>query len=66
MVQKMAYVGDSKRKTSTGFDQKYQAKNCSNCPLNGVCHKSKGNRVIKINVNLNRLKQQAHQLLNSE
>ncbi|HEX7365944.1 MAG TPA: IS1182 family transposase [Pelobium sp.] len=69
MGQKMEYIGDSKRKTSTGFEQtyrRYQAKNCSNCPLNGVCHKSKGNRVIEINVNLNRLKEKAHLLLNSE
>jgi endonuclease III len=35
--------------TTTGFPQqqtKYQAINCSHCPLNGVCHKSKGNRVV--------------------
>lgn len=69
MGQEMAYIGDIKKQTSTGFKQtyrKYQAKNCSTCPLNGVCHKSKGNRIIEINTNLNRLKHQAHQLLNSE
>ncbi|WP_218043683.1 transposase [Flavobacterium gawalongense] len=61
--------GDAKRKTSTGFEQttrKYQARNCSNCPLNGVYHKSKSNRVIEINVNLKKLKHKAHELLNSE
>ena len=44
MGQEMHYIGDSKRKTTTGFEQtsrKYQAQNCANCPLNGVCHKSK-------------------------
>ncbi|WP_218043817.1 transposase [Flavobacterium gawalongense] len=46
--------------------RKYQARNCSNCPLNGVCHKSKSNRVIEINVNLKKLKHKAHELLNSE
>ena len=69
MGQKMEYIGDGKRKTSTGFEQtsrRYQAKNCSNCPLNGVCHKAKGNRIIEINVRLNRLKDKAHLLLNSE
>lgn len=69
MGQSMHYIGDSKKKTSTGFEQtyrRYQAKNCHTCPLNGVCHKSAGNRIIEINVNLNRLKQQAHTLLNSE
>lgn len=69
MGQKMSYIGDSNKKTSTGFEQtykRYQAQNCSNCPLNGACHKAKGNRIIEINTNLNRLKQQAFQLLNSE
>lgn len=69
MGQTMHYIGDSKRKTSTGFEQtyrRYQAKNCHTCPLNGVCHKSQGNRIIEINVNLNRLKRQAHELLTSE
>ena len=69
MGQAMAYIGDSKKKTTTGFKQtyrRYQAKNCSNCPLNGVCHKSKENRIIEINASLNRLKERAHQLLNSE
>ena len=69
MGQEMHYIGESKRKTSTGFEQtsrKYQAKNCSNCPLNGVCHKSKTNRIIEINVNLFRHKQKAYELLNSE
>jgi transposase len=69
MGQAMGYIGDSKRKTSTGFEQtyrRYQARNCSTCPLNGACHKSKENRIIEINVNLNSLKQQAYQLLTSE
>jgi transposase len=69
MGQQMGYIGDGKKKTSTGFEQtvkRYQARNCANCPLNGVCHKSKGNRIIEINENLNRLKQKAHSLLNSE
>lgn len=69
MGQQMCYIGDSKRKTTTGFVQtsrRYQARNCAGCPLNGVCHRSKGNRIIEVNENLNRLKQQAHSLLNSE
>jgi transposase len=69
MGQKMHYIGDGKRKTSTGFEQtskRYQAKNCVNCPLNGACHKSQGNRIIEINEKLKRHKQAAYQLLNSE
>ena len=69
MGQTMNYIGESKKKTSTGFVQtakRYQAQNCANCPLGGACHKSKGNRIIEINENLNRQKQRAYELLNSE
>jgi hypothetical protein len=69
MGQQMAYIGDRIRKTITGFEQtvrRYQAKNCQSCPLNGACHKSQGDRIIQINVNLGRQKQQADELLKSE
>ena len=57
------------KKTTTGFKQtltRYQAKNCENCPIRAVCHKSKENRIIEVNENLNRLKQNAFEKLNSE
>lgn len=69
MGQSMDFVGTVKKRTTSGFEQhirRYQAKNCNNCPLNGVCHKSKGNRLIEINENLQRHKQKAHRLLNTE
>ena len=69
MGQPMHYIGDTTRKTSTGFEQtsrRYQAINCTNCPINGICHKSKYNRVIEINVRLQAYKQRAHEILNSE
>lgn len=69
MGQQMNFIGTSKKRTSTGFEQtvkRYQAGNCANCPLNGACHKSSANRIIEVNVNLNRLKQKAHERLNSE
>lgn len=69
MGQPMNLTGIIRQKTSTGFEQsihRYQAKNCSRCPLNGSCHKSKDNRIIEVNHNLNRHKQRASQLLNSE
>ena len=67
--QQMKFIGEFKRKNSTGFEQtikRYQAKNCKSCPLNGTCHKSQGNRTIEINENLNRQRLKAFQLLNSE
>lgn len=69
MGQQMNFIGTYIRKTSTGFEQsigRYQSINCANCPLNGACHKSKGNRTIEVNENLNRLKQKAYNLLNSD
>lgn len=69
MGQQMGFIGNYIRKTSTGFEQnvkRYQAKNCGKCPLNGACHKSKGNRIIEINENLKRQKQKAFELLNTE
>lgn len=69
MGQKMTFIGNTKHISSTGFEQslkKYQATNCTGCPLNGVCHKSKGNRTIEVNENLQVHKRQAYQLLNSE
>jgi len=69
MGQKMQYIGTTQKKSRNGFIQtyrRYQAKNCNNCPLNGACHKSNINRIIEINVNLNRQKQKAHELLNSQ
>lgn len=67
--QPMQHIGTTKKKTAAGFVQtidKYQAQNCMQCPLNGSCHKSQGNRIIEVNHNLNRYKQKVKELLNSE
>ena len=67
--QKMYNVGTHQRATSTGFIQNittYQAQNCSHCPLNGMCHKSKGNRQIQINHHLNHHKHKANENLQSQ
>ena len=69
MGQQMNFIGTYARKTTSGFEQtlkRYQARNCATCPLTGACHKSKGNRIIEINENLNQLKKQDYNLLNSE
>ena len=69
MGQHMQNIGTYKQKNKSGFEQtitKYQAKNCNGCPLRGVCHKSKHNRVAELNHNLIRLKKKAAQKLKSE
>jgi len=56
-------------KTKSGYQQTYhvyQAKNCGGCPLRGACHKSKANRKIEINWNLNKHREKARQKLLSE
>jgi len=69
MGQHMNNIGTHKRKNDSGFEQtinRYQAKNCQGCPLRGVCHKAKGNRIIEVNHNLNKHKQSAREKLTSE
>lgn len=65
----MKHIGETTRKTANGFKQtyqKYQASNCSGCPLREACHQQKGNRIIDINHRLRKLKQQANARLKSE
>ena len=69
MGQAMHHIGTCTQKTEAGYTRildKYQAKNCSKCPLNGVCHRSKGNRIIEVSHRGNELKQQAYENLTSE
>lgn len=69
MGQTMNCTGSYTKQTSTGFEQtikKYQAQNCNGCPLRGVCHQSKDNRVIEVNHNLIRHKAIAKEKLNTE
>jgi transposase len=69
MGQTMNCTGSYKKQTSTGFEQtikKYQAQNCNGCPLRGVCHQAKHNRVIEVNHNLIRHKAIAKEKLNTE
>lgn len=65
----MVYIGEGKKKTSTGFEQhtlRYQAVKCEGCPLKDQCHTSAGDRIIEVNPNLNRLKEAASKKLLSE
>lgn len=69
MGQRMEKIKEAKRTSSNGYEadvSKYQAAQCEGCPLRGMCHKSKGNRIIEINYRLKELKDKAKELLNSE
>jgi len=65
----MRHIGDQRSTTKAGYTQtvsRYQARNCTCCPLNGACHKAKGDRIIEVNHRLNQLKAQARERLTSE
>lgn len=67
--QAMELAEEKIKTTDNGYKQKikvYQAKNCTGCPLKGVCHKSEGNRRIEVNHDLKKYKQQARERLLSE
>lgn len=69
MGQPMDNIGKVKSKTASGYQQEqthYRARNCHGCPLRGPCHKSSGNRVIKINHKLQKYRRKARALLHSE
>lgn len=68
MGQAMENIGSYKRQTTDGFKQtitRYQAQNCKGCPLRGSCHKTKANRVIEVNHNLNKHRQIVRNMLTS-
>ncbi len=69
MGQVMHYIGDVKEKTRVGYIRelsRYQAANCSGCPLRGACHKSKGNRIVEVSHKLLMLRTKARENLLSE
>lgn len=69
MGQRMPLTGTEQVKTKSGYEKTihvYQAQNCRGCPLRRMCHKGKGNRVIRVNHKLDRYKARARELLTSE
>ncbi|MDD2594701.1 MAG: IS1182 family transposase [Bacteroidales bacterium] len=69
MGQHMTYIGSRHRKSETGYiseNRMYMARDCSRCPIKGVCTKAKGNRLLQINAHLLKQKQIVRDLLTSE
>jgi len=69
MGQSMKYIGNRNIKSKSGYVStvsRYQAQKCEGCPLRGKCHKSKTNRIIEVNHQLNQWRAQARERLNSE
>lgn len=66
MGQHLTYWYTAKTKSKNGYQSTarvYRAPRCEGCPLRGVCHKAKTDRIIKVNPNLQRHKEQARQNL---
>lgn len=66
MGQKMSFIGKRNKKTELGYHfvvSAYRAINCQGCPLRGLCHKSKENREIEVNHQLNEYRLQARDRL---
>src|SRR5690606_13595293 len=69
MGQVMNKIVESKQSTQTGYTRilsKYRAQNCDGCPQRVSCHKAKGNRVIEVSHEGQRLKRQAVERLQSD
>ena len=69
MGLKLTNIGTKKSKSELGYIStvtRYQAQNCQGCPLRGLCHQSKNNRIIEVNHKLQEYKKKARQKLLSE
>ena len=69
MGQKMVPVGNEKRMTRLGeeyWSTRYEAQDCSRCPLRGSCHKQKGNRSLSVSKEVLKYRRQARENLTSE
>ena len=69
MGQSMHKIGEKTEKKASGFEQRisrYQASNCTGCPLRGTCHRSKGNRIIEVNHNARHHREIIKSKLNSD
>jgi transposase len=66
MGQHLTYRRTAKTTSKNGYHSSlriYQAQRCEGCPLRGVCHKAKTDRIIQVNPNLQRHKEKARQNL---
>ncbi len=69
MGQKMRKVGERKKLSGNGYtieNSLYRAINCMGCPIRGVCHNWKTERVISVSHRGNHLKRRAKERLESD
>lgn len=66
MGQHLTYRFTTKTKSKNGYQsyvRVYRAQRCEGCPLRGMCHKAKTDRIIQVNPNLQRHKKIARENL---
>ena len=69
MGQVMNKIWEGEERTKSGYlrtGSKYRAQSCAGCPLRVGCHKGKGNRVIEVSHEGQRLKRAAVERLRSD
>ena len=70
MGQHLEFVKHIKEKSDLGYESTksvYRAKDCTRCPLRGMCYKGKHNaRIIEVNHRNNELRAMARELLTSD
>ena len=69
MGQKMERIGQTERLSQNKYIRQmaiYKAINCNGCPIRGVCHNQKAERIIKVSHTGNYLKRKAKQRLESD
>ena len=70
MGQHLEHIGDYASVSDLGYEStisKYKAKDCSKCPLRGLCYKGKADRrTIEVNHRNNELRAQARERLTSD
>lgn len=65
----MKNIGTKQKQTTSGFKQtitRYRTNKCNGCPLQAQCNPGNNTRIIEVNHNLNRLKNQADKRLKTK
>lgn len=69
MGQEMKRIGEKHKNSENNYSRKitfYEATNCTGCPVRGVCHNQKGNRIISVSHRGTYLRNKAKEKLETE
>ena len=69
MGQPMTFIGKSRYRNKNGYwihKKAYKAQRCEGCPMRGICHKRKGERIIEVAPGWNQYRAISKERLNSE